>query len=313
MMMGGQATIVPMQGGVHAPMQGAVPVMVMPTVMPMVVQGQAAIMAPQAPQSQVMTGREGRDDRPFEAIGAHIPFEYKHYDVTDECAKGQALCMGPCFICLFGVGCCLIAEGLIKKDSLGIGDQTIVLKQRTACGTKTIRKPYAELGEVEVIQLPSCCYTMSLLRVEVPSLASTDKDGNPVPGRLTFNPGCLDNDREVQAIYTDLENRRAQRGLAAQSVKLDTLLRKVMYLRQDLAGIAQSSSLAGGAYNEKVGMQKLTDMVNIKPPQDQVFNVAPCGSELCCAYSNLHLTEEKMTIEEGNCCGSADASLSTPT
>ena len=151
------------------------------------------------------------------AVDAAAPYEplpIKVYDVTNSCAK---------FIC----PCCC---SCMMKETLTLGDQQVKYKMKNMCGTQTSRRPYAELGEIQV-NGPDCCDNANLvteLNCGPPEARDPQK---PPPG---WSPGCCGNAAIVQEIADQslcpgLGMRTYPRSLGTQAPALRTLISVALY------------------------------------------------------------------------------------
>jgi hypothetical protein len=205
----------------------------------------------------------------------YTPLEYKSYDIAGGCD-----------------GCCCI------KQKLNMGDQQLVWKVRTPCTTTTKRRPYAELGEVAILETP-CGSKITSEMIGLP-----DENGN-APGWTPGNCCAMcSNQAYVREIFDDIENRKALRGHAAQSAKLDGLLSQVAGLRTNLQTLANSTE----AYTEAVPLDDLNEWVQMAPLPNTSFDVRNCCEiyhplpALMGLYSKLDLEGEGIVFKTGTCC-----------
>lgn len=120
----------------------------------------------------------------------YVPLPMKQFDITPGC----------------GAICCI-------NEKLILGDQQLVWKKRVPCGVQSKRRPWAELGEVIKIETP-CGST-----ILAPDMMGFEAGGEN-KGQAGWHPGCCANQSYVNHIVAALEERKTQRGHAAQSVSV---------------------------------------------------------------------------------------------
>mmetsp|Transcript_10477 Transcript_10477/g.20808 ORF Transcript_10477/g.20808 Transcript_10477/m.20808 type:complete len:700 (-) Transcript_10477:147-2246(-) len=235
---------------------------------------------------QVLLVNVPADDGGFEA---YIPLKTANFDITPTCAR-----------------VCCVTEKLV------MGDQQLVYRKKYPCGVSTMRRPYAQLGEV--IKIDNCCNASIL----VPDMMGVQPQVGP-NGEMRqqqvggWSPGCCGNIGLVNEIVGELEDRKAKRGHAAQSAKLDGLLAQVVDLRASLTSLTKASSEASAAgYAEKVPVSGLDAVLNLTPLPYQEFSTLnyciyftpACLMVLALGvFETLKLLPEEVVTESGNCMG----------
>eukprot|EP00959_Pyramimonas_sp_CCMP1952_P006850 143061-Pyramimonas_sp.AAC.1 len=121
----------------------------------------------------------------------YVPLQDKVYDVTNMQEQICGFIWCPCC-------------GL-QTTKLMMDDQEVLLKTRNACFSNTQRRPYAQLGSVDMITTACGCYTL------ISDFAPVTEDGK---GGLT--PGCGCDGEKVTEIVRELQDRQRKRGGVAQ-------------------------------------------------------------------------------------------------
>mmetsp|Transcript_5662 Transcript_5662/g.20606 ORF Transcript_5662/g.20606 Transcript_5662/m.20606 type:complete len:166 (-) Transcript_5662:266-763(-) len=137
------------------------------------------------------------------ATTSKAKFEYKKYDVTD---------------------CCGILFCHLCRSTLELESEEAVLTNETCCGSTVSRRPYGELGSVDISRGCGCCWAFNS------SLSQPGPEGNNPP--ITPGFGC--EGELVQEIVEELKARMKQRGDTAQIQRAEEQLDEIKQVQNEV-------------------------------------------------------------------------------
>jgi hypothetical protein len=203
----------------------------------------------------------------------YVPFPDKKYNATNYI---ESICLFISFPCM----------GFTTKTLL-LEDTEVVLKQNNLCLNKKQRRPYAQLGSVDIISKFGCCFAVAS------DLTPVDEEGN---GGLSVGCGC--DEQTTKAIVADLQERKLKRGNVAQIKKLEYVYGIVYKL----------AAITGPQLLGKLGVSEYTPEFAPEPdpPQtfaDRSFDLTNNCAMVCgCLTQTLALGAEEATLRTQNLC-----------
>jgi hypothetical protein len=126
---------------------------------------------------------------------AYVPLPDKYYDVTNTIEQCCLFIHCPCNGC--------------QTKKLFLDDQEAKLKVKSLLCSSTQRRPYAQLGSVDMISDACGCYTISSGLTPFVQGQGEQRQGGMSPGF-----GC--DERLCRDIVNDLQDRQRKRGGVAQ-------------------------------------------------------------------------------------------------
>lgn len=153
------------------------------------------------------------------------PFERKEYNVTNTCEA-----CGNCF---------LSSKTLILEP-----EEAVLHVQCTPCVDASTRRPYGELGSVDVVHACGCCYSFSS------DLTPAQGDA---PGGLS--PGCGCEGDLVAEIVKELKARMAARGDTGNIIRAEQTLAQVNATREEVQQINAKLDMVINYLNSSSGGQ----------------------------------------------------------
>jgi len=136
------------------------------------------------------------------------------------------------------------------KHELVLEPEEVVTTRKTCCAENVQRKPYGELGSVDITQSCGCCWSVN---------------GGP-GGQISPGWGC--NRSVVQEIHRELKCRQQTRGDQGQIQRADQTLQSVTAIHQKVDHL--EANMAAIMAHLKVPEQ---------PPYQQVVQVRPLNME----------------------------------
>jgi len=210
----------------------------------------------------------------------YVPYEPlpdKFYDVTNPV---ESLVMCICFPC----------NGYMTK-SLLLQDQEATLKVHGLCNTSKQKRPYAQIGSVDIHRTPcGCARVTSNL---TPPTSANDQEKNGPPGIAPGLCGC--DTAMVEAIAADLQERKKLRGGIGQIRKLDYVLAKAA----KLGTLAPMLAHILGIRAEPKPMPTHEK----QPLPVRAMDVTNVFEKCHCTSRMLLLTEEEAELRLANCAG----------
>ena len=221
------------------------------------------IMAP--PTSQMMT----------DVLEEYIPLQEMTIDVTNQF---EAFCL---FIHLPCLGW--------QTRRLTLEDQEAVLTTRNFCCKSTKKMPYAQLGNVMLVE--QCCGCVAV-GSELAPVSQEDNGGG-------ISPGCGCDHETCRIIEKELQQRKLLRGNVAQVNKLEHLGNKIGEVAYGVdALLAHYSIPYEGEESISSGLQNFYGTKTFD-------NLACCCENLCCVNHKVVLDKEEAVHYYSDCCTSA--------
>jgi|Transcript_124576 hypothetical protein len=212
--------------------------------------------------------KDSLDDFQFER---YIPLNDLFFDITNywESIGSFVGCMGP----------------LSKR--LEMKDDEVVVKTRNWCISKTQKRPYAQLGSVDVHNQCGMCFTIGS------DLAPVNEKGE---GGMALGWGC--DEATTRQIVTELQSRKEKRGNIAQIRKLD-------YLFNRLISSAQKAPLLLHNLGNPYLPETLPEEEQPKAFPTETFDMTNWIEMLCgCVKKDLVLDREEATLTITDLCNS---------
>jgi hypothetical protein len=201
----------------------------------------------------------------------YVPLDEKTYDVTNYCESIGSIC-----------SCC----GPLTK-SLILTDEEAILKHQNWCVTRKQKRPYAQLGSVDVHQQCGMCFTIGS------DLAPANEKGE---GGMAIGCGCDEAlSREIASV---MQERKEKRGNVAQVRKLD-------YLYNKLIGAAVKAPLLLNKLGKPYRPETLPQEEKPKVFGREEFDMTNYFEMICgCVTKNLVLDKEEATLTINDLCNS---------